>query len=127
MTDIAGEFKRGGVENNDLSGLTQNDKNKKLMKAATCGETARVRALLQAGAEIDYADGGPLYRAVAGGHTETVQALLEAGAQIEGRYSGLVYRAYANDHIKTRDFLMRWMENKEREASRERNIPRAHP
>ena len=59
-----------------------------LLKAASGGETEKVKALLKAGADVDAKDNDgwtPLMLAASRGHTDTVQALLDAGADVNAK------------------------------------------
>ncbi len=64
--------------------------NSQLIEAARRGETEKVKALLDAEADVN-AEGGEyggwtaLKVAAGGGHTETVKVLLEAGADVDAK------------------------------------------
>ena len=60
------------------------DINQDLFEAAKKGDTATVRALLDAGADVNANDGGEtvLMAAAVEGHIATVQALIAAGADV---------------------------------------------
>lgn len=57
-----------------------------LCVAAGCGDTRKVRRLVQHGANVDGGGGanGPLHFAANHGHASTAQALLELGAAVDG-------------------------------------------
>lgn len=59
-----------------------------LMAAAQAGDTARIQALLEAGADANWVDANgmtPLMAAARDGHLAAVQALLAAGADVNAR------------------------------------------
>ncbi|KAG2500831.1 hypothetical protein HYH03_001593 [Edaphochlamys debaryana] len=67
--------------------ISPKEHNETLYKASDAGDIEQVRALLAAGADVNYIDKGtdqtPLLVAAWEGHTAVVQALLEAGAWVE--------------------------------------------
>ena len=78
------------------------DINSQLIEAAKKGDTVSIKALLEAGADVNTADVNgrtALIWAAQKGHTETSQALLEAGADVNAKgedgYTALMYAANA--------------------------------
>ena len=75
-----------------------------LRKAASAGDAAKVRELLEAGADTESEYGTtPLAEAAENGHVEVVRELLEAGANMEaeaeGGYPHLLFMHVPDAHI----------------------------
>ncbi len=79
--------------------------NADLMKAASIGDTHRVTALLDGGADVNARDENgmtALMQAVKGNHTDTVRVLLARGADVNARgrflgYEAILLAVKAND------------------------------
>ena len=69
-----------------IPGCSVQNLNSQLIAAVSRGETEKVKALLESGADVNakYMDGETALMAAAlKGHTDTVKALLDAGADVE--------------------------------------------
>ena len=73
-----------------IPGCSAQNLDSQLIESASRGETEKVKALLESGADVEveakYMDGlTALMAAALKGHTDTVQALLDAGADVEAK------------------------------------------
>jgi len=85
---------------------------KQLMQAAAAGDSARIKALLAQGAQVNAADArgnGALLLATREGEVESVRLLLDAGAHVEGRGGVMPPLAAAalRGHLTTVRLLLR--------------------
>ncbi|HTW51246.1 MAG TPA: ankyrin repeat domain-containing protein, partial [Stellaceae bacterium] len=82
--------------------MEEPSKEEKLYQAASRGDTQAVKALLDAGANVDAYGlyGVPLQAAAGNGHTETVRALLDAGAQVQINDNAALRVAAAGGHTE---------------------------
>jgi len=96
--------------------MTQEELNKKLLRAAEIGDLAKVGELIGAGAQVDAADADnygmqPLHWAAQKGHLPMVEFLLRRGAKIDAvdKAGGVepLHWAAANGHLSVVEFLLR--------------------